>query len=622
MGVLARNGLFRAWWPAAVVCLAAIAARGADTAVEKKPPVPCTIEGNDCVAPGKDLKRASAAYWKGVKLRPKDLAGAYEEFREAAQLVPGNVDYANARELARTELSQRHLEAGNRLLAEGRQPQAVAEFRAALELDANPFAQQRLMDALGDAAPRLSPQLRLAARSDPIDLQPRPGTAALRYRGDVRGLYEMIARSFGVKASFDQSFSSRAVRFEVEGVDFARAMSLANMVGKSFWVPLSEGEFLVAADTAENHRQLDRMSLRSFYMTAASSPQELNEVVGILRGVFDIRLVSANTAKNLITARAPRATLDAATQFLEQLSQGGPQQVLLDIEVFEIDRMVLRTLGAQLPLQYQIINLSQIGTLLGSQANIQQLINQLIASGGINQADSTALTALLAQLQSSQLSSLLTTPFVTFGGGKTFTAVTIGPATANFSFNSSNIRSLEHMTLRAMQGKAASMMIGSRYPILNASFSPIFNTPAIAQSIQNNTFVSAFPSVSYEDLGLTVKATPSVHGESDVTLDLETQLRALTGQALNGVPVISQRSYKSTITVKDGETAVVVGYINRTEQQSLAGMPFLGAIPDVGLAVATQNKTDEDDEFLVVITPHILEPPAAESQAVWVPPSR
>jgi len=613
---------FHAWWAAGVACLAAVAACAADNQAEKKPPIPCTIQGDDCVAPAKDLRQAWTAYWKGVKLRPKDLAGAYAEFSEAARLVPGNLDYASAREVARIELAQQHIDAGNRLLLDGRQPEALAEFRTALELDAgNSFTQQRLVDALGDAAPRLSPGLSLAARSDPIDLQPRPGPADFHYRGDSRGLYEMIARSFGVKASFDQSFTARAARFDVGQVTFAKAMELAGMVSKTFWVPLSEGEFLVAADNAEVRRQLERMSLRSFYVSAAS-PQELNDIVGTLRGVFDIKLVNPNPGKNLITVRAPRATLDAATQFLEQLSAGGPQQVMLDIQVFEIDRMVLRNLGAQLPLQYNIINLSQIAALLAAQPNIQQLINQLIASGGINQANSTALTALLAQLQSSSVSTLLSTPFATFGGGITLTGVTIPPATANFSFNSSNIRSLDHMTLRAMQGKPASLMIGTRYPILNASFAPIYNTPAIAQSVQSNTYVAPFPSVSYEDLGLTVKTTATVHGESEVTLDLETQLRTLTGQVVNSVPVISQRSYKSTITLKNGETAVVVGYINKTEELSLAGLPGLGQIPDVGLATADQNKTGEDDEFMLVITPHILELPAAESQGVWVPASK
>ena len=624
MRVFARNRtLFRLWWQAGVVCLGLAAIGRADAPDKSKPPVLCTIEANNCDAPAKDLRRASAAYWQGVKRSGKDLAGAYREFSEAARLVPGNLDYANARELARIALAQEHIDNGNRLLAGGRQVEAVAEFRAALELDAaNAFAQQRLVDALGDDAPRLSRGLRLVERSDPVELLPQPGVRDFHYRGDSRGLYEMIARSFGLRASFDQSFTSRPTRFDVERVDFAKAIDLAGMVSKSFWVPLSETEFLVAADTTENHRQLDRMSLRSFYVTQASSPQDLNDVAGMLRGVFDMRLVTVSPSKNLITVRAPRLALDAATEFLNQFSQAGPQQVLLEMQVFEIDRTVLRNLGIKLPLEYNIINLSQAAALLASQPDIQQLINQLIATGGINQANSTALQTLLAQLQQQQLNPLLTTPFATFGGGITLTGVTIPPAVVNFQFNSSNVKTLQRLTLRAMHGKAANLMIGTRYPILNASFAPIFNAPAIAQSIQTNTFQAAFPSFSYEDLGIKVKATPSVHGEADVTLDLETDIRALTGQAFNGVPVISTRSYKSTITIKDGETAVVVGNINRSEQNSVGGLPGLGAIPGVGLLVASQNKTAEDDEFLLVITPHILELPAAESQAVWLPAGR
>ncbi len=614
------HGTFlRAWW-AVLVCLAAVAACAADTAAEKKPPVPCTIEGNDCQAPAKDLRRASAVYWQGVKAREKDLARAYQEFTEAAQLVPGNVDYANARELARTALAQEHIESGNRLLADGRQVEAVAEFRSALLLDAsNGFAEQRLMDALGDAAPRLSKGLRLVERSDPVDLAPRPGSQDFFYRGDARGLYELIARSFSIKASFDQSFSSRPVRFNVENVDFAKAMELAGLVSKSMWVPLSESEVLVATDTAENHRQLDRMSLRSFYVSEAGSAQELNDVVGLLRSVFDIKLVNATPSENHITVRAPRATVDAAAEFLNQLSTAGPPPVMLEVQAFEIDRMLLRNLGIQPPLTYNMFSLAGAAALLASQPNAQQLINELISSGGINQANNTALQALLAQLQQQQLSPLLTTPFATFGAGTTLFGVTIPSATANFQFNSSSVRTLQHLTLRALQGKAATLKVGSRYPIVNATFSPIANSPAIASNIQANTLQAAFPSISYEDLGLTMKATPSVHGESDVTLELETEIRALTGQGINGVPVISNRSYKSTITVKDGEAAVVAGYITRTEQLSLGGLPGLGAIPDLGLVAASQNKTLEDDEFMLVVTPHILQMPAGESQAVWLP---
>ena len=55
---------------------------------------------------------------------------------------------------------------------------------------------------------------------------------------------------------------------------------------------------------------------------------------------------------------------------------------------------------------------------LGGQS-IQSLINQLISSGGINQAGSTALSGLLAQLRGQQ-NSIFSQPLATFGGGLTF----------------------------------------------------------------------------------------------------------------------------------------------------------------------------------------------------------
>lgn len=606
---------------AAAVCFAE-APPEADKAETTAVILPCSIEANNCQANPKDLRRAAEAYWRGSRAREKEHAEAFHQFEEAVRLVPGNVDYVNAREWARSVLVHDHLEKGNLLMDGGEQVHAAAEFRAALELDpSNTFAQQRLSDALGDDTPKLTPGLQLAARSDPVDVQPRPGRQDFHYRGDSRGLYELIARSFGLRAAFDTSFVPRPVRFDVEDIDFLKAVRLAGMVSKSFWVPMSESEFFVAADTVENHRQFDRMSLLTFSSLGTTTPQELNDVVSLLRGVFDIRLVSANAAKKTITVRAPRDTLDAAAEFIRQLSKG-PPQVMLDIKAFEVDHMVLRNLGVQLPLKFQMFNLSSAALALAGAGNIQQLINQLFASGGINQANTTAITALLAQLQQQQLSPLLNTPFFTFGGGITLFAVTVPPATANFSFNSSTVKILDHMTLRAMQGKAASMLVGTRYPIINATFAPIFNTAAISQVVQNNSFQAPIPSVSYEDLGFSVKATPSIHGESDVTLELETEMKALTGQVFNGVPVISNRAYKGTITLKNGETAVVVGDINRSEQVSLSGLPGLGAFPGLGLLTANQNKTVEDDEIMLVITPHILDPAREEGRALWLSSSK
>ena len=181
------------------------------------------------------------------------------------------------------------------------------------------------------------------------------------------------------------------------------------------------------------------------------------------------------------------------------------------------------------------------------------------------------------------------------------------PATSiHASLNQSSFRSLEHVMLRAAQGDAATFRTGTRYPILNASFAPIFNTPAISQVLGNQSFQAPFPSFNYEDLGLTLKATPTIHGTSDVSMKLEFQLRGLGATQLNGVPVITNREYNGTIGVPIGETAVLAGMVSKSEQLSLQGLPGIAQLPGLGHVLSTRNKQTDDAQLIVTIRPHLV----------------
>lgn len=584
-------------------------------------PAGCTRVAGDCHASKRDLKEAEKSFRRALKLRESGRhAEALHEFESAAERVPFNVEYLTSREVARQQLVHDHLQKGNQFLLAKRRPEALAEFRSALQIDPdNEFAEQRLQDALAEFAPRPSGTLRLVAQSDEIQLQPRQGQQDIKFRGDTRGLYNTIARVFGVRAAFDESAAPRPVRLEIAMVDFYQAMRLAGTLTKTFWSPVSESEFIVAANTPQNHRRYDRMSMRTFYLSDASSPQELTEVVSVLRSLFDIRFVSPQPAQGTIIVRAPKAALEAATRLLENLA-GGPPQVMLDVQVFQVNRAMLRTLGINLPLQFTMFNVPTEARGLTGTPGTQELIDQLIASGGINQANTTAISALLAQLQAQQ-ASIFGQPFAVFGGGITLFGLTIPPVAATASLSESSAVNLEHVTLRAMQGKPATLRVGSRFPVLNATFSPILNSPQLARVIQNQSFQTAFPSFNYEDLGITVKATPQLYGQN-VTLNLETEIKSLLGQSFNGVPVIANRKFTGSITVKNGEPAVVAGLISHQEQRSLRGLPGLGQIPGLGLLFSTESKQQEDAELLVVITPHILTPARPGGAEIWMAPTR
>jgi type II secretory pathway component GspD/PulD (secretin) len=359
------------------------------------------------------------------------------------------------------------------------------------------------------------------------------------------------------------------------------------------------------------------MVLRTFYLPGLNTTKDLNDVANVLRNLFDIRFLMAQPQSATIVVRAPQATMDAATRFLQDLDDGRPQ-VMIEVRIYEVSHTLVRNMGLQLPNQFQMFNIPAGAlALLGGQ-NIQDLINQLIAGGGINQANSEALQALLAQLQN-QRSSIFSQPIATFGNGLTLMGVTLGTAGAQLSLNESWVRTLEHAYLRTSQGDDATLHIGTRYPILNASFAPIFNTPAISQAIQNQSFQPAFPSFSYEDLGLNLKAKPLVNRNSDVTMQLELQFRALQGQSLNGVPVISNREYKGTITLREGQPAVIAGTISRLETHSMGGIPGFGAVPGLNKIMTQNMKNETEDELLVVVTPRVVSQrlPSAGSE-VWL----
>ena len=595
------------------VCLAA------DTPPAAAPPL-CSNSGGApaCQGPAKDLKAARQAFARGLKLeKSKNLDEAFYEFEEASRLVPQNVEYLTAREITRQHLAGMHLERGNSDLLDGRQVEALAEFRTALNLDPqNEFAQQRISDALGPVPVHTAGPPQVVASANALVAKPIDGHHDIHYRGDSRSLLTAVAASYGLTVVFDDTFPSRRVRFDMENADFGTAMRAASAVTKSFNVALEDTVLFACADTPDNHRLYDRMGMRSFYISGGS-PQDLNELMNSLRTLFEFKFASLNAASSTITLRGPQAALEAATQFLGQLNDTRPE-VMLDLKVFQVSHTYARNIGLHVPDNFNLFNIPVAAlAALGGQ-NIQSLINQLIASGGINQAGNQTISALLAQLQSQQ-NSIFSQPVATFGGGLTLMGLSFDQLSAVLSMNESSVRELDHVTLRASQEKDATFKLGSRYPILNASFAPIYNSSAIAQVVGNQSYAAPFPSVSYEDIGLTLKAKPLVHNNSDVALELEIQFRTLGSRNTNGIPDILNREYKGGILLKEGEPAVVAGMITASDEKSLSGLPLFSTIPGLGLLTSQSTKQEEDDELLILITPYVVRSPErSEAPEIWL----
>jgi len=115
-----------------------------------------------------------------------------------------------------------------------------------------------------------------------------------------------------------------------------------------------------------------------------------------------------------------------------------------------------------------------------------------------------------------------------------------------------------------------------------------------------------YPGSEFIDLGVKVKATPTLHANNEVTLQLEFEIRSLAGSNVNGIPVISNRTISQTIRVKEDETSVIAGLLDNEETRSLTGLPDFAKVPGIGYAFGARNNTLKDTEFLILITPRKL----------------
>lgn len=443
-------------------------------------------------------------------------------------------------------------------------------------------------------------------------LKPREGVQNIDVRGDARAIYTRIASAFGLKVTFDDSIPYRAVTFRLGDVDFDTAANLAAQMTRTFWVPVAPNEMFVAADNAQKRREYNRMLQKTFYLRDTTTPTEINDVVNMLRTLFEIRFITQQPSNSSITVRAPQQTLHAAEALLDSMSLARPQ-VTLEVQAFEVNQSMLRNIGLDIPLQFQMFNITSAALDALNSPNIQSLINQLIANGGLTPENLGSLAALISQLQNQQ-GSLLSNPVATFGGGLTLFAVGIPPISANFSLNESRVTILEQATLYASQGNAATLHVGSKYPVLTQSFSS-----AVTLGNFQPNIAGAVPGFNYEDLGLTVKAKPQVHADTAVTLDIDLEIKALGAQSFNGIPVIQNRQYKGVITVKDGEPAVLAGMISNSEQRSLRGLPGIGYVPILNRLGSTEMKNEMRTELIVLITPRIQRPGGTSTATITVP---
>lgn len=153
--------------------------------------------------------------------------------------------------------------------------------------------------------------------------------------------------------------------------------------------------------------------------------------------------------------------------------------------------------------------------------------------------------------------------------------------------------------------------------VANESSNNVTVTLNTISSSATSSSQTAYPSADYVDLGLKIKATPRLHSDDEVTLHLEFDIKSLSGSAVNGIPILSNRSIDQTVRLRENETSVLSGIMQTNEARTLSGLPWTSTVPSVG-DLTGENTTDtQQTEILILVTPRALRLPPHDVPALY-----
>jgi type II secretion system protein D len=125
--------------------------------------------------------------------------------------------------------------------------------------------------------------------------------------------------------------------------------------------------------------------------------------------------------------------------------------------------------------------------------------------------------------------------------------------------------------------------------------------------------------VTPQELGIILTVTPSINPDGFVKMVIAPEISNLTEQKTKvtedlETPVINRRIANTTVTVKDGQTIFLGGLVSNRFENRQKKVPLLGDLPLIGPLFRAEKRKTLDTEFLIVLTPHVIETPTTFDQ--------
>jgi len=564
----------------------------------------------------KENAKAEHAYIEGARLLERnDREAAERQFQLASSLAPDNRDYALAVTSIREGRVVELIHRAGKARIEGHAIEAEALLAQARKIDPdNPLLAQHpnpnepvkssKVDSWILDGPRLA---------GPIELKPAPGLKSFHIHSSLPEALRQLAAAYGLKVVVDSTVPQQQVKFDLEDVTYAQAIRVLSQMGTVFTVPLTEDSFFVAVDNQESRNKYQHQVQETIY-AAGMTNEQLAELGNMIRSVFEVKQVTVQNSFGTLVVRAPADTLEALNLTLRDLLEGNAE-VMIDLKLYSVDKTSTRNIGVSLPSQAGAFSLA--GEAQSLVASNQSLINQAIAQGLVP-AGTSDIEIVLALIKAGLITSPLISGLLATVGGGISTAGIYSTTTSslNFALNSSDTRALDEIQLRVGDRQSATFRAGSKYPITQSTYSTTSaaTTSSLAGATVNGVSVASLlnaattattPQIQYEDLGLTLKATPTIQKSGLVSLHLDLKIESLAGGTNDNIPILTNSSLTSDITVADGTTAFLVSNMNKSQSAAVTGVPGLSDLPGFQSTPDLLRTTDVG-ELLMVITPHLV----------------
>jgi general secretion pathway protein D len=571
----------------------------------------------------RQARQADDAYLEGSAfIQKNDPAQAEKAFERAVKLNPEKQEYAVAAAIARENVVSGMVRKSQLMRSAGNPAGADALLAAALKIDPDNrivTEHMRQDEARIEIAPAIPGTENVDLRFAPlIEFAPNQTTQSFHFRADAHEMLRTILLAYGIKAQFNTDIPSTSPRIDVDNVNFQQMLPILQLLTGTFLAPLNATTALVLKDTPENHNQFDRYGLETVYMPGFST-EEIHDASVVLQQVLGLQHVVVGTAGGTISIRAQQNLLKIANYELADLMDGGSEMVL-EMKVYAISKTNTKDIGIPLTSSYTAFSIVSEASQVISQFSSQ--ISAAIANGIIPaNATPVQIAGFLFGAGLLNNNPVLSGLVGTFGGGLTYTGLSAASLPSiNFGLNKSEAKSLEDIQMRVGDKKTATFRVGTKYPIVTASFSAGGISPSLLAGVSSTQLAAlgltsataaaaaaqvSIPQIQYEDLGLTLKATPTVLRTGDIYLNLDLKVEALGGSSLNGIPILDNRAYTSGVTLQEGQTAMLATSMSRQESDAVSGIPGLSEIPGFQ---STTNKSTETDtsELVITLTPHIV----------------